>query len=32
MQGVDITGRSVLSAYAEVTPPGWLVFAELPIR
>ncbi len=30
MQGVDITGRSVLSAYAEVTPPGWLVFAELP--
>ncbi len=29
-QGVDITGRSVLSAYAEVTPPGWLVFAELP--
>src|SRR5262249_24481362 len=30
MQGVDITGRSVLSTYAEVTPPGWLVFAELP--
>jgi signal transduction histidine kinase/ActR/RegA family two-component response regulator len=30
MQGVDISGRSVLSAYAEVTPPGWLVFAELP--
>ena len=25
------TGRRVLSAYAEVTPPGWLVFAELPV-
>ena len=32
LQGVDIRGRSVLSAYADVTPPGWLVFAELPIR
>jgi signal transduction histidine kinase/ActR/RegA family two-component response regulator len=31
LQGVDITGRRVLSAYAEVKPPGWLVFAELPI-
>ena len=31
LQGVDIRGRNVLSAYAEVTPPGWLVFAELPI-
>ncbi len=31
LQGVDIRGRSVLSAYADVTPPGWLVFAELPI-
>ena len=31
LQGADITGRRVLSAYAEVTPPGWLVFAELPI-
>jgi signal transduction histidine kinase/ActR/RegA family two-component response regulator len=30
LQGVDIRGRSVLSAYADVTPPGWLVFAELP--
>lgn len=30
LQGVDIGGRSVLSAYAEVMPPGWLVFAELP--
>jgi signal transduction histidine kinase/ActR/RegA family two-component response regulator len=42
LQGVDITGRRVLSTYAEVkppevsnhdkvTPPGWLVFAELPL-
>jgi signal transduction histidine kinase/ActR/RegA family two-component response regulator len=31
LQGVDIRGRSVLSAYSEVTPPGWLVFADLPI-
>ncbi len=31
MQGVGINGRRVLSAYAEVTPPGWLVFAELPL-
>jgi len=31
LQGIDIGGRHVLSAYAEVTPPGWLVFAELPI-
>jgi signal transduction histidine kinase/DNA-binding NarL/FixJ family response regulator len=30
LQGVDIGGKRVLSAYAEVTPPGWLVFAELP--
>jgi signal transduction histidine kinase/ActR/RegA family two-component response regulator len=30
LQGVDIGGRHVLSAYSEVTPPGWLVFAELP--
>jgi signal transduction histidine kinase/ActR/RegA family two-component response regulator len=30
LQGVDIMGRRVLSAYAEVTLPGWLVFAELP--
>jgi signal transduction histidine kinase/ActR/RegA family two-component response regulator len=41
LQGVDIAGRGVLSTYAEVkppevsnynkvTPPGWLVFAELP--
>jgi signal transduction histidine kinase/ActR/RegA family two-component response regulator len=28
--GVDIKGRRVLSAHAEVTPPGWLVFTELP--
>jgi len=31
LQGVDIRGRKVLTAYAEVTPPGWLVFAELPL-
>jgi signal transduction histidine kinase/ActR/RegA family two-component response regulator len=31
LQGVDVKGRRVLSAYAEVTPPGWLVFAELPV-
>ena len=31
LQGVDTEGRRVLSAYADVTPPGWLVFAELPI-
>jgi signal transduction histidine kinase/ActR/RegA family two-component response regulator len=31
LQGVDIKGRSILSAYAKVTPPGWLVFAELPL-
>jgi signal transduction histidine kinase/CheY-like chemotaxis protein len=41
LQGVDITGRRVLSTYAEVKPPDvsnfdkvkppeWLVFAELP--
>ncbi len=29
--GVDIKGRQVLSASAAVTPPGWLVFAELPV-
>lgn len=32
LQGVDIKGRRVLSAYADVTPPGWLVFAELPLQ
>ena len=31
LQGGDIEERRVLSAYAEVMPPGWLVFAELPI-
>jgi signal transduction histidine kinase/ActR/RegA family two-component response regulator len=30
LEGFDLNGRSVLSAYADVTPPGWLVFAELP--
>jgi Cache domain len=28
----DISGRSVLAAYAPVTPLGWLVFAELPVE
>lgn len=32
MQGVDIDGRRVLSAFADVTPPGWQVFADLPIN
>jgi signal transduction histidine kinase len=27
----DIRGNKVLTAYAPVTPLGWLVFAELPI-
>jgi signal transduction histidine kinase/ActR/RegA family two-component response regulator len=31
LQGVDIAGRRVLSAYAKVAPPGWLVFADSPI-
>lgn len=31
LEGVDIKGRHVLSAYAGVVPPGWTVFAELPI-
>jgi len=31
LQGVDIAGRGVLSAYAKVAPPGWLVFADSPI-
>jgi hypothetical protein len=28
----DISGRSVLAAYAPVTPLGWRVFAELPVE
>jgi signal transduction histidine kinase/ActR/RegA family two-component response regulator len=31
LEGFDLNGRRVLSAYADVTPPGWLVFAELPV-
>ena len=27
----DVRGRQVLTAYAPVTPLGWLVFVELPI-
>jgi signal transduction histidine kinase len=29
--GKDLRGRDVLTAYAPVTPLGWLVFAELPV-
>src|SRR6202166_728190 len=29
-EGQDIHGRKVLSAYAPVSPLGWLVFVELP--
>jgi signal transduction histidine kinase len=28
----DIRGRSVLTAYAPVSPLGWLVFVELPVE
>jgi hypothetical protein len=28
----DINGRDVLTAYAPVAPPGWLVFVEMPIE
>jgi signal transduction histidine kinase len=30
-EALDIHGNKVLTAYAPVTPLGWLVFAELPI-
>jgi len=30
LDGVDLHGRKVLSAYAKVAPTGWLVFTELP--
>ncbi len=30
IHGVDVIGQRVLSAYTEVMPPGWLVFADLP--
>ena len=26
----DIEGRRVLTSYAQISPPGWLVFIELP--
>jgi signal transduction histidine kinase len=32
LQAVDIKGQRVLSAYATVAPPGWLVFVEVPIN
>jgi signal transduction histidine kinase/DNA-binding NarL/FixJ family response regulator len=28
---LDPQGRRVLTAHAAITPPGWLVFAELPL-
>jgi hypothetical protein len=28
----DVNGRNVLTAYAPVAPPGWLVFVEMPIE
>jgi hypothetical protein len=31
-QGQDLQGHKVLSAYAQVSPLGWLVFVELPIE
>ena len=30
LDGVDLHGRQVLSAYAKIAPTGWLVFTELP--
>ena len=30
-EGEDIEGREVLTAFAPVTPLGWLVFVELPV-
>jgi signal transduction histidine kinase/CheY-like chemotaxis protein len=30
LDGVDLNGRKMLSAYAKVAPTGWLVFTELP--
>jgi hypothetical protein len=31
-EGQDLDGHKVLSAYAQVSPLGWLVFVELPIE
>jgi hypothetical protein len=31
-EGQDFDGHKVLSAYAQVSPLGWLVFVELPIE
>lgn len=30
LDGVDLNGRKMLSAYAKVAPTGWLVFTDLP--
>jgi signal transduction histidine kinase/CheY-like chemotaxis protein len=32
LEGVNSAGGRVLSAYAAVAPPGWLVFTDLPIE
>ena len=31
-EATDVGGRTVLAAYAPVTPLGWVVFTELPIE
>jgi hypothetical protein len=31
-EGQDLQGHKVLSAYAQVSPLGWLVFVELPVE
>jgi hypothetical protein len=31
-EAADMRGRRVLTAYAPLTPPGWLVFVELPVE
>jgi hypothetical protein len=28
----DIRGREVFTTYAPITPPGWLVFVDLPVQ
>jgi PAS domain S-box-containing protein len=28
----DLAGRSVLTAYEAISPPGWLVFVEVPLE
>ena len=31
-EGEDLRGRNVLTAYAPITPLGWLLFVELPVE